>query len=100
MVKLSDITPTFDGQKIAAGQKINISRIVFTDIPAYGRAVTLYQGEEGFGTFSKAIVAKSEMIFAKVSHDNDGRLEEIIPVEVYARVSADRRTYLDLRDAE
>lgn len=97
--KLSNITSE-KGEKIVAGMKINISRISIAVVPAYGKAVSLYQGEKVYSSFGKALVAKAEAILNAVPHDVNGRLEEIIPVEIYERVSKDRRTYLDMRDED
>lgn len=97
--KLSNITSE-KGEKIVAGMKINISRISIAVVPAYGKAVSLYQGEKVYSSFGKALVAKAEAILNAVPHDVNGRLEEIIPVEIYQRVSKERRSYLDMRDVE
>ncbi len=97
--KLSSISSE-KGEKINAGMKINISRIVVTEVAGFGKAVTIYQGEKAYSTFSKAVTAKCEAMLEAIPHDESGRLQDIIPVEVYERLSKDRRTYLDLKDME
>ena len=100
MVKLASIASSFDGEKITAKTMINISRVEVKEVSDFGKAATLYQGENAFGTFAKAVVGKAEIILKEVPHDESGRLEEIMPVAFVERKSKDGRLYLDMVDRE
>lgn len=100
MTKLSSIASSFDGEKITKDTRINLSRVEVKEVAGFGKAATLYQGEKAFGTFARAVVGKAEIILKEVPHDENGRLEEIMPVAFNERKSKDGRIYLDMVDAD
>lgn len=99
MGKISQLVG-FSGKKIEKGMTFNITKIEIKEIPGFGNAVTLFQEDEAFGTFAKAIVSKATILLKEIGHDSSGNLEEIIPVKVVEKLSKDRRPYLDLEDRE
>lgn len=98
MTKLSDIKPHYE--KLTDGQILNLTRIDFVEVPAFGSATILYEGETGYSTFGVAIKSTADQILASIQHDPSGRLHEVLRVKVISRLSANKRSYFDLIDAD